>query len=47
MIFASGLVFGGLEGDECSFLILRAGTSFSLYGGRQVPFSYFALLYTF
>jgi hypothetical protein len=40
MICASGLIFGGTEGD-------RSRTRFRRYRGRRVPFSSFALLDSF
>jgi hypothetical protein len=39
----AGLVFGGTEGVESHFHVLRAQTHFRRYRGRRVPFSYFAL----
>jgi hypothetical protein len=43
MFRASGLIFGGTEGVESHFHILRALTRFRRYRGRRVPFSSFAL----
>jgi hypothetical protein len=43
MFCAAGLVFGGKEGVDSNFHVLRARTSFRRYRGRWVPFSYFAL----
>jgi hypothetical protein len=43
MFCAPGLVFGGLEGDESSFNVLRARTHFRRKQGRRVPFSSIAL----
>jgi hypothetical protein len=39
----SVLIFGGTEGVESLFLVLRAQTHFRRYRGRRVPFSCFAL----
>jgi hypothetical protein len=44
---APGLVFGGTEGVESHFNILRSRTSFQRYLRRRVPLSCFALQYTF
>jgi hypothetical protein len=46
MFFALRLIFNGTGGVGSRFLILRFRTCFRRYHGRQVPFSYFALLGT-
>jgi hypothetical protein len=43
MFCAPGHVFGGTEGVESRFHVLRARTHFHGYRGRWVPFSCFAL----
>jgi hypothetical protein len=43
MFCAPGLVFGGTEGVESCFDVLRSRTPFRRYRGRRVPFSCFAL----
>jgi hypothetical protein len=40
---APGLIFGGTEGVEFLFHVLRSRTHFRRYRGRRVPFSRFAL----
>jgi hypothetical protein len=47
MFSALGHVFGGAEGVVSRFQFLRSWTHFRQYRGRRVPFSCFALLYTF
>jgi hypothetical protein len=47
MFCAPELVFGGAEGDRSRLHVLRDGTHFWRYGGRQVPFSCFARLNLF
>jgi hypothetical protein len=47
MFCASRLVFGGTEGAESRFHVLRSRTLFRRYRGRGVPFSCFALLDSF
>jgi hypothetical protein len=42
MFCAHGLFFGGTEGVGSRFHVLRSGTHFRRYRGRQVPFSCFA-----
>jgi hypothetical protein len=37
------LIFGGNVGVESRFYVFRSHTRFRRYGGRRVPFSYFAL----
>jgi hypothetical protein len=44
MFCAPRLIFGGIEGVGCRFLILRAQTHFRRYRGRRVPFPCFWLL---
>jgi hypothetical protein len=41
------LIFGGIEGVDSRFHVLRVQTRFRRYRGRRVPFSYFALSDTF
>jgi hypothetical protein len=43
MFCAPGLVFGGTQGVGSHFHVLRSQTRFQWCGGRQVPFSCFAL----
>jgi hypothetical protein len=43
MFCAPGLVFGGTEGVESRFNVLRARISFQRYRGCRIPFSCFAL----
>jgi hypothetical protein len=43
MFCVASLVFGGNEGVEYHFHVLRFWTHFRWYRGRLVPFSYFAL----
>jgi hypothetical protein len=43
IICAPGLIFGGTEGVETRFLVLRSRTNFLLYRRRRFPFSCFAL----
>jgi hypothetical protein len=43
MFYAPGLIFGGTEGIESRFLILRSRINFRRYRERLVPFSCFAL----
>jgi hypothetical protein len=45
--YAPGLVFGGADRVRSRFHVLRARTPFRRYPGRQVPFSSFALPYSF
>jgi hypothetical protein len=47
MFLAPGLVFSGTEGDGSSFYVLRSRTHFQRYREHQVPFSCFALAYSF
>jgi hypothetical protein len=47
MLSALGLVFGVTEGDGFRFLVLRFWARFRHYRGRLVPFSCFALPYSF
>jgi hypothetical protein len=47
MYCAPGLIFDGSEGVGSRFHFLRSRTRFRRYRGRQVPFSYFALLDSF
>jgi hypothetical protein len=47
MFCASGLIFSGTEGVGSRFHVLRARTHFQRHRGRQVPFSFFALLDSF
>jgi hypothetical protein len=47
IICAPGHIFGGTEGVGSHFSVLRARTHFRRYRGRRVPFSYFALPYSF
>jgi hypothetical protein len=47
MYCAPGLIFGGSEGVGSRFHFLRSRTRFRRHRGRQVPFSYFALLDSF
>jgi hypothetical protein len=42
MFYASGLIFGGNEGDGSRFHVMLARTRFRPYRGRRVPFSCFA-----
>jgi hypothetical protein len=41
MFFAPGHIFGGTEGVESRFHVLRSQTHFRRYQGRRVPFLYF------
>jgi hypothetical protein len=41
MLYAPGVVFGGIEGVESHFHVLRSRTRFRRYRGRRVPFSCF------
>jgi hypothetical protein len=43
MFCAPGHVFGGIEGVDSRFHVLRSQTRFPLYRGLQVPFSCFEL----
>jgi hypothetical protein len=43
MLCAPGLIFGGIEGVQSRFHVLRARINFRRYRGRRVPFSCFAL----
>jgi hypothetical protein len=43
MFCAPGLIFGGTEGVQSRFLVLRSRTSFLRYRRRRLPFAYFAL----
>jgi hypothetical protein len=47
MFCVPGLIFGGAEGDEFRFHVLRSRRRFPRYRGRRVPFSNFALLDSF
>jgi hypothetical protein len=47
MFCAPGLVFGYIGGVGSRFHVSRARTRFRRYRGCQVPFSYFAVLYSF
>jgi hypothetical protein len=47
MFCAAVLIFSGTEGVGYCFHILRAQTNFRRYRGRRVPFSCFALLFSF
>jgi hypothetical protein len=47
MFSATGYIFGGAEGIESSFPVLRSRTHFRRYRGRRVPFSCFELLDSF
>jgi hypothetical protein len=47
MFCAPGLVFDGPEGDVSCFHVLRDGTSFQRYRGRQFPFTCVACLNSF
>jgi hypothetical protein len=47
LFFSPGLVFGDTEGVESRFHFLRSQTRFRRYRGRRVPFSCFALPYSF
>jgi hypothetical protein len=47
MFCALELIFGGTEGAESHFHILRARTHFRRYQGHQIPFSCFAIPGTF
>jgi hypothetical protein len=47
MFFALGLVFGGSEGVESRYHVLRSRTRFRWYRGRRLPFSCFTLLDSF
>jgi hypothetical protein len=42
MFCAPGLIFGGIEGVQSRFHVLRARTHFRRFGGRRVSFSCFA-----
>jgi hypothetical protein len=43
MLYASGLVFDGIEGARSRFHVLRSRTHFWRYSGGRVPFSCFSL----
>jgi hypothetical protein len=47
MFCTPGLIFGGSEGIRSRFNVFRSRTCFWRRGGRQVPFSFFALPVTF
>jgi hypothetical protein len=47
MFHGHGIVFGDTEGVGSRFHVLRARTSFRLFRGRRVMFSYFALPVSF
>jgi hypothetical protein len=47
MFCVPGLIFGGTEGAESRFHVLRSRSRFPRYRGRRVPFSCFAIPDTF
>jgi hypothetical protein len=47
MFCAPGLIFGGTEGVDTRFHVLRSRNSFRRYRGHRVPFSCFACPYSF